>query len=341
MKPELTRREVLALGGAAAAGSVLARPALAQPAAESKVNTPPATTAAPAQAPGFYRFKVGSLEAIALSDGFGSISPVHPMFAPEATPQQVSDALAAVMQPTDRLAIQFNILALKAAEGWVLFDTGSAQNPPKGTTGKLLANLAAAGLKPADIAAVVFSHLHGDHLQGAVINAQPTYPNARYFLSKAEHDFWMSAKPEQLNPAMPADARQGAIAGTQKALAALKGKLELVNGGDKVFKSIEFVNTFGHTPGHLSSIITDGRDTLCNMADLAHNHVLMFHNPGWTVAFDVDPKAAAATRRSMFDRLSADKARVMAYHLPWPGLGRIGKHGDGYWWAAEEWQWGA
>ena len=76
------------------------------------------------------------------------------------------------------------------------------------------------------------------------------------------------------------------------------------------------------------------------MADLAHNPVAMFHNPDWTIAFDTDPKMAAGARKKIFPMLAADRARVLAYHLPWPGFGHIGKHGEGYWWAQEAWNWG-
>jgi glyoxylase-like metal-dependent hydrolase (beta-lactamase superfamily II) len=338
-----SRREALAAAGLSAAALALPRAARAQAAASPPAPPAPPSRPGPAQdqGVGYYRFKVGSLDALALSDGQTSVSPAHPLFAPEGTPEEVRKTLEEVFHPGDRVSIEFNILAVKAAEGWVLFDAGFGVETRGPTLGRLTENLAAAGLKPADIAAVVISHAHGDHLAGVLAAGKPAFPNARVLISKAEHDFWMNASVDQINPAQPAEQRQGAIDSTRKNLDAIRPKLELIAPGDKLFKQIEFVDTTGHTPGHLSAIIADGNASLCAMGDLAHNHVLMFARPEWTVGFDVSPKAAVAARKKMFDRLAADRTRVFAFHLPWPGLGRIGKHGEGYWWAQEPWSWKA
>ena len=42
------------------------------------------------------------------------------------------------------------------------------------------------------------------------------------------------------------------------------------------------------------------------------------------------PDQAAATRRTLLDRLAADRSRLIGFHLPYPGLGRVERTGSAY-----------
>lgn len=53
-------------------------------------------------------------------------------------------------------------------------------------------------------------------------------------------------------------------------------------------------------------------------------------NPGWHLMFDQDPQMAEATRRKVYDMLSADKMRVQGFHYPFPAIGYVEKDGTGY-----------
>jgi glyoxylase-like metal-dependent hydrolase (beta-lactamase superfamily II) len=70
-------------------------------------------------------------------------------------------------------------------------DTGFADNGPP-STGKLVANMAAAGLKPDDIDTIILSHYHGDHINGIRNKAgQLVFPKAKIMVPAPEHAFWM------------------------------------------------------------------------------------------------------------------------------------------------------
>ena len=47
-------------------------------------------------------------------------------------------------------------------------------------------------------------------------------------------------------------------------------------------------------------------------------------------AYDTDGKQAVASRLRVFDMLASQRVAAVTYHFPWPGLGHIGKQGDGY-----------
>jgi glyoxylase-like metal-dependent hydrolase (beta-lactamase superfamily II) len=48
------------------------------------------------------------------------------------------------------------------------------------------------------------------------------------------------------------------------------------------------------------------------------------------MAFDTDLAAAAASRRRMFDRVSADRILVAGMHLHFPAFARLARRGDAY-----------
>lgn len=334
----LSRRSALSLAGAAGLATLVPVRAAAQ-------NTAAQTASAPAQSAttpysGFYRLKIGKIEATVLSDGWASMAPLHPMFAPEATREQLEGVLRENFQPVDRAAFEFNPVLLKIGSERVLIDTGSGPGAP--TLGRTLANLRAAGTQPDEITAVIITHAHGDHIAGTV---QPgnvlTFPNARHFISRAEYAFWTSPAPDLSKCAMPDARKKSAVESAASTIATIDRKLERVAPGDKTLPGLEILDTSGHTPGHISLLVSDGPDQLLIAADLMHNHVIMFARPDWTVAFDTDPRQAASARKRTFDRIAAERLRVLGYHVPWPGLGNIRKHEAGFEWAPEAWSWTA
>lgn len=328
-RPVVSRRDLFRAAGAAGIGlSLLPR----ELRADDRVADSPAVS-------GAYRFKIGTIEAVSFSDGHARMSPVHPLFAPEATKEELDAVLAENFQPTDHIDFAFNVLALKTGSDVVLIDTGNGPGGP--TTGKLAERLAAAGISASSVTGVIISHAHPDHLFGAVdASDQPVFPNARVFVNKVEHDFW-TTNPDLSGIKMPDEVKKVWTSGAQRVFKAISSKLELVKPGDRTFNGLELVGTSGHTPGHLSVAITSGTEGLFATGDLAHNSVVMFARPEWTVAFDADPKLAVESRKKQFDRIASERLRVYGYHMPWPGVGHIRRDARGYEWVPEAWSWDA
>lgn len=327
--PTLDRRSMLAAGALALTPALLGRRAIAA--------APAAAQAAAAQGEParFHRFKVGSVECVAVNDGTMILNGVQPTFAAKAPKEALDAALDRAFHPRDRAMLEFNAIALKLGTAgggeWVLIDCGYGENGAP-TTGKIPANLKAAGIAPEAISAIFISHAHGDHING-VLTKEGTlaYPNARYIMSKIEHDFW-TGNPDLSKLAFGDQQKREFTANAQKHIAAIKPKLELIDGSSKLFSQLAFEPTPGHTPGHTSLVLRDGSDELFILADAAHNHVVMFADPTWGPIFDTEPDVAAATRRRLWDRLAADRTKVMAFHLPWPGLGHVRRDGGAYEW---------
>lgn len=293
------------------------------------------------QGVGFYRARIGSIPTTIVSDGFSAIAPVQPLFAPEGKAEEVAAVLRENFLPEDKVNIDFNTVLLRIGGEVILVDTGSGISQ-EATIGRLLGNLMAAGVKPAQVTGIIITHAHRDHLFGAVQpDGRASFPNAKVFISKTEHDFWMSPNPDLSGLGVPEEWKKAWVSGTQSVLGSLKGSLQLVAPGDKIVDGIELVGTPGHTPGHMSLVVSSGKDRVLIAGDLAHNHALMFAKPEWTVAFDSDKKQAIESRKKMFDRAAADRLRVLAYHMPFPGVGHISRQGSGYRWNMEPWAWTA
>ena len=184
-----TRRELLA--GAASLPALAALPSLAV--LGSTLGAAPAQAQTPTgqQVPGIYRFKVGDIELTAVNDG-ARVGPIADGFVKNATREQINTALQAAFLPKDQLTSQFNPLLINTGSKLVLIDTGNGPQTGTSTVGKLLPNLAWAGVKPSDIGTVVISHFHGDHINGLRSEGGGlAFPEAEILVPAKEWAFWM------------------------------------------------------------------------------------------------------------------------------------------------------
>jgi glyoxylase-like metal-dependent hydrolase (beta-lactamase superfamily II) len=337
----LSRRDMLRTAGIATAAAYATglspHAAHAQP-ADAPTPPQPDPAAAPQDPSLFHRFKVGTFECIAFSDGVGRMNqPPHSMMAPDIDKADIDAALTDRFLPTDRTAMYFNILLIKTPDATILCDTGGGSLMGPGG-GKLEGNMAAAGVNPDSITHVFLSHAHLDHL-GGLLNPDntPRFANARLVANRAEHDFWTGPAPDLSGLRMPEDNKKFFSKLAADTFAAFKGKTDLVAPGDRAFEGLEFIDAKGHTPGHTAILIQDGDDSLLNMFDCAHHFVLNVARPDWTVVYDADPTQAVATRRRIFDRIAADRLNVLGYHMPMPGLGNIRRAGNGFEWVQRPW----
>ncbi len=309
----MTRRHILAGTSALAAGGMIG--AISVPAF---ANAPMLHTRAPA----FYRFDLGSLEATVISDGPLNFTSKIFRGAPDAEIQQL--LLDDFVQP-DKVRMEQNILVINTGDKLVMFDTGIlSMKQANAPSGQILNSLAAAGIDPKDIDAIVLSHPHIDHAGGIMSADGQTrlFPNAQIYTTEADFKYWTN---EQLIGTPAEFSARTAI----KNLLPNKDRLVMYKDGQEILPGIQAIYSPGHTVGHSSFLITSGGKSLCYTGDVAL-HEIMLRNPKIEVSFDTDPKLASATRVRMFDRLSADKTPVLIYHMPWPGTGNVVKDGDGY-----------
>jgi glyoxylase-like metal-dependent hydrolase (beta-lactamase superfamily II) len=198
------------------------------------------------------------------------------------------------------------------------------------TTGRLVANLRAAGYQPEQVDEVYITHMHGDHVSGLVDGDKPVFPNAVVRADRRETGFWLS---KEVAARAPADARpyfDNAVASLNAYVAA--GKLKPFDGETELVPGIKAIPAHGHTPGHTIYVVESQGQKLAVLGDLMHVAAVQLPDPAVTISFDLDPKAAApARRRVLADAAKAGYAVALA-HFPFPGIGRLRAEGKGYVW---------
>jgi glyoxylase-like metal-dependent hydrolase (beta-lactamase superfamily II) len=264
-------------------------------------------------------YKVGDLEALVVSDGSFTL-PTGFLIDPEAPPADREAVLQGPGQGREQLLLTNNVTVIRRQRDLILVDAGTGPRHQP-TAGKLTENLIAAGIRPADITTVVLTHGHPDHLWG-VLDAgdNPIYPNASYVISGRELDVWADTNVLQtLPPALP---RERIVNGARTHLARIKDRVRTVRGGDEIVSGLRVIETPGHTPGHISVELAGG-DGLIVAGDALTHAVISFRYPSWKVPVDHEADRGIATRLRLLDQLAADKRRLVAAHLPFPGTGFV------------------
>jgi glyoxylase-like metal-dependent hydrolase (beta-lactamase superfamily II) len=320
---ELTRRRLLAGAATATAATILTPFATRSPAFA-------AVPAAGKQAPGYYRYKIGDFEITAVTDGAATF-PLPDKFVQNHPKDEVQKALAAAYQPTDTLTVPFTPIVINTGSKLVIIDTGygpEMHGKTKGRVGQLPDNLAAAGIDPKSIDTVIISHMHMDHVAGLrAADGSVAFPNAEIMVPEVDWAYWTSDA--EMNK-LPEGYTKSVYPGIRKVFAGLENKVTKYQAGKELVSGITTIGTPGHTPGHSSFVVASGSDKVLVQSDVTNVPHLFLRNPTWQVMYDIDPLAAAETRKKFYDMAAAEKARVQGFHFPFPSAGYVEKEGAQY-----------
>jgi glyoxylase-like metal-dependent hydrolase (beta-lactamase superfamily II) len=281
------------------------------------------------QIPGVYHRKIGDIVVTAISDGYldGNLEVMRNVDLDRAH-QILRDAF----RPARRTSV--NTFLIHSKGRVAIIDTGSG-NYLQPTAGFVQRNLAAASVEATSIDTVLLTHMHPDHSAGLtdMSNGQLLFPNAELVMHENELPYWFD------DGAMAkADERSRKLyflAGREQ-VAPYKSRTRLFREGE-VFPGVTAVPSGGHTPGHTAYLVASGKDQLMIWGDTVHVPEVQTAFPAAGMAFDVDLAEAAASRRRMFDRVSADGVLIAGMHLHFPAFSRLARRGEGYALYPEAW----
>jgi glyoxylase-like metal-dependent hydrolase (beta-lactamase superfamily II) len=242
----------------------------------------------------------GEITAAWLPDGEVRAHPTA--LFPETTIEQWREH-SDLLDHAGRVVFSVGSYLIRSADTIALIDLGLGPTNvelPTGATyrgGELIGNLANAGVRPDDVDLVIYTHLHRDHVGWTTI-ATPTgraltFGRARHVVHRAEWDYWLTT-----------DASVGPDRAT--VVEPLRSVIELCEDGDELTRGVQVLATPGHTPGHISVILSGSanRQTVVT-GDVLHSPVQLKHRD-WCFGSDVSPHDAAVSREQVLTRFGAD-----------------------------------
>jgi len=250
------------------------------------------------------RARVGAVEVAALID---MVSPTNAARVYVETADRLGE-YEDLLDQAGNVVLTYACFLLRADGLTVLVDTG---NGPE-SQGRLLDEVAVAGVRPDEIDVVVFTHLHGDHTgfnlergSGAL-----TFPRARYLVPRGDWDHYRT---QQTPP--------NSFTRDVTRLEAL-GALDLIEGDHAISPSLVTLHTPGHTPGHLTVVVASEGHQAYVVGD-AFLTPIDVAEPDWVTAWDWMPTRVRETRRMLISRIQPSNSLVAASHLPGGGLGHF------------------
>lgn len=208
--------------------------------------------------------------------------------------------------------LNFGCYLLTNGDRTVMIDAGIGEISQEGMTAGLMPEAVdALGISRESVETVVYTHMHYDHIGGSQRGGDIVFPNARHVFHTEEWDHWKSVETEFgkaaqniMRPLFDADV------------------VDFIDSDTEILAGVTAVESFGHTPGHLTvSIMSDGTRTLIG-GDIS-NHPFQVEHPHWSLPVDHDHEMAATTRDRIFERIKDSDTTFVAPHYPMPGVGKI------------------
>ena len=258
--------------------------------------------------------KLGSIEIHALSDGtFGldggqMFGVVPKVFWEKKLPAD----------ERNRIRLGLTCLLVRTAKHNVLIETGigdkfdarHAEIYNINHSSRLLDELPRHGLGARDIDIVINTHLHFDHCgwntQRDGTRIVPTFPQARYFVQRAE---WEHA----LHP-----SERDRASYLENWFVPAESQTEFVEGACEIVPGIRVELAPGHVRDLQCVWIESEGERACFISDLVPTHV---HLPyPWIMAFDLYPMDTLASKKRLLPRLAEERVLVVFPHdaeFPW------------------------
>ncbi|WP_373513244.1 MBL fold metallo-hydrolase [Persicitalea sp.] len=204
-------------------------------------------------------------------------------------------------------------LLIEDGDRLILIDTGMGDKQsekffsyyePHGET-TLLKSIKKVGFLPEDVTDVVLTHLHFDHVGGAVVRKneklRTTFPNAIYW-SDAEHWAWALAP----NPREKASFLKENIGPVQES-----EQLQFLP-ENSPFPNLDFIKVKGHTEQMMLPVINYKNKILIYAADLIPSSA---HVPlPWVMAYDVRPLLTMQEKANVLERAVSENTILIFEH---------------------------
>ncbi|HET7457071.1 MAG TPA: MBL fold metallo-hydrolase [Gemmatimonadaceae bacterium] len=236
----------------------------------------------------------------------------------------------------NRIQMCMRCLLVEHDVGLVLIDSGAGnkedekfygvygiENRGAGGRTALEDAVVAAGFSVDDVALVINTHLHFDHVGGnTYVDAggavRPSFPKARYVVQGGEYHY-----------ATHTNERTAASYFEHNFVPlAESGLYDFVDGEREIVSGIRVLPTPGHTPSHQSVLLDGGGERALFVADLAPTSS---HLPlPWIMGYDVEPLVTLEAKRRILAQAAAEEWLMVFEHDATTAWGRVAHDGKAY-----------
>jgi glyoxylase-like metal-dependent hydrolase (beta-lactamase superfamily II) len=225
----------------------------------------------------------------------------------------------------NRIRMNMNCLFIEAGRERILIDTGIGDKWSEKHRAMYGINRVRslddslkeiAGVTSSDITIVINTHLHFDHAGGNTLvdesgKAGPAFPNARYFISRAEFE----------HAEAPTDRDRASYFAENWQPVRQSGQLELKDSEYEVVPGLRMETQTGHNRSMQCPRLESRGQTLFGFADLVP---MRAHVPfAWVMGYDLYPVETVEAKKRLLPQAARENWTCLFYHEPDQALGRI------------------
>ena len=256
-----------------------------------------------------------------IPDGVGFTRNFEQMLESFSSTEEESKKLKQYLNKDGKLVISYGSFLIENKNEKILFDLGIGEDPVSytegtGSGGELLNNLKKLGIDRHNITKVIISHFHPSHIGWTSIEENGkrvlTFPNADYYSSKYEWEFWNN-KTEGPISIDPIKFKQP-----------LEGKIKFLENEQEIIPNLYVKFVFGHTPGLINLILKTDEKRIWFISDIVHSDI-EFENPLGFFFVDNNEEKAFKTRRNLFEDLSKPNTIIANGHFIEEAFGYLKK----------------
>jgi len=230
---------------------------------------------------------------------------------------------------TDAILLRVQVFAIEAFGRTIIVDGGigdDKERPARASWHRRRTDfLARLGVAPEAVEAMLFTHLHADHVGWATRLEEgrwvPTFPRARHIVAAREYAHWAAL--DAVAPVGHGCFRDSVVPLVEA------GLLDQVENDHAPFPGLRLRPLPGHTPGQVGIMLTGTKRTVLIAADAVH-HPAQLLAPQVSSRFCSDPDIAVVTRLALLEEAAEEGLALVPHHARGRVLWSVTRQGEAF-----------